>query len=170
MKHLRTRISTHALHLRSPSSCVVATDTCFPISAGHLQCFQFPECQITEAMFRVDQPPEWVESDQCNNCRTYFGPITRKHHCRNCGNIFCNACSSNDDPIPKFGYEKPVRTCDSCHVVLQSGGADAAAIAQQIGGVSGGVPSGPSAAEAEAIRQREEDDLMQAIAQSLHIQ
>lgn len=40
--------------------------------------FQFPECTVTEAMFRVDQAPDWIDSDQCYGCRTAFGPITRK--------------------------------------------------------------------------------------------
>lgn len=40
--------------------------------------FQFPECTVTEAMFRVDQPPDWVEADNCYGCRAAFGPITRK--------------------------------------------------------------------------------------------
>eukprot|EP01134_Creolimax_fragrantissima_P003548 CFRG3548T1 len=142
-----------------------------------MEGFQFPECRVTEAMFRVDQAPEWLEGDQCYNCRTYFGPITRKHHCRNCGQIFCNSCSSYEAAIPKYGYEKAVRVCSGCHTLLQNGQHDSKSVPQnavstsEYGKVVGGggeVPS--SAAEGEALRQREEDELMQAIAQSLHIQ
>ncbi|EPQ06943.1 RUN and FYVE domain-containing protein 1 [Myotis brandtii] len=39
-----------------------------------------------------------------------------KHHCRNCGHIFCNTCSSNELALPS--YPKPVRVCDSCHTLL----------------------------------------------------
>ncbi|KAG9490893.1 hypothetical protein GDO78_006300 [Eleutherodactylus coqui] len=39
-----------------------------------------------------------------------------KHHCRNCGDIFCNTCSSNELSLPS--YPKPVRVCDTCHNLL----------------------------------------------------
>ncbi|CAB1338584.1 unnamed protein product [Coregonus sp. 'balchen'] len=38
------------------------------------------------------------------------------HHCRNCGEIFCNACSDNELPLP--ASPKPVRVCDTCHALL----------------------------------------------------
>ncbi len=28
--------------------------------------------------------------DNCMKCKTVFGVIDRKHHCRDCGRIFCN--------------------------------------------------------------------------------
>ena len=39
-----------------------------------------------------------------------------QHHCRNCGDIFCNECSDNKMPLPSSA--KPVRVCDNCHTVL----------------------------------------------------
>lgn len=39
-----------------------------------------------------------------------------QHHCRNCGEIFCNACSDNELPLP--ASPKPVRVCDTCHALL----------------------------------------------------
>uniref|UniRef100_A0A2D4LPQ1 FYVE-type domain-containing protein n=1 Tax=Micrurus spixii TaxID=129469 RepID=A0A2D4LPQ1_9SAUR len=39
-----------------------------------------------------------------------------EHHCRNCGHIFCNTCSSNELALPS--YPKPVRVCDTCHTLL----------------------------------------------------
>ncbi|XP_030069034.1 RUN and FYVE domain-containing protein 1 isoform X2 [Microcaecilia unicolor] len=39
-----------------------------------------------------------------------------KHHCRNCGDIFCNSCSNNELSLPS--YPKPVRVCDACHTLL----------------------------------------------------
>ncbi|KAG5323478.1 RUFY3 protein, partial [Acromyrmex heyeri] len=41
-----------------------------------------------------------------------------QHHCRNCGNIFCNACSDNTTVLPNSA--KPVRVCDECYVFLVS--------------------------------------------------
>ena len=32
--------------------------------------------------------------DLCQDCRTRFSSFTRKHHCRFCGDIFCDSCTS----------------------------------------------------------------------------
>lgn len=37
-----------------------------------------------------------------------------QHHCRNCGLVFCDTCSSTSMPIPRYGYSEPVRVCDDC--------------------------------------------------------
>ncbi|XP_011302042.1 RUN and FYVE domain-containing protein 2 isoform X2 [Fopius arisanus] len=52
----------------------------------------------------------------CKGCTREFNITRRKHHCRNCGKIFCNACS--DNTIAMSNSAKPVRVCDECHVFL----------------------------------------------------
>jgi hypothetical protein len=48
--------------------------------------------------------------------------ITQKHHCRNCGRIFCEDCSNRKSPLPIYGYpeDQPVRLCESCWIVRRS--------------------------------------------------
>ncbi|EPY87656.1 RUN and FYVE domain-containing protein 1 [Camelus ferus] len=80
----------------------------------------------------------WLKDDEathCKQCEKEFSisrrkvrgvdlhPLTQgmswrpaQHHCRNCGHIFCNTCSSNELALPS--YPKPVRVCDSCHTLL----------------------------------------------------
>lgn len=61
----------------------------------------------------------WLKDDEatsCKQCEKEFSISRRKHHCRNCGDIFCNNCSSNELALPS--YPKPVRICDSCHTLL----------------------------------------------------
>ncbi|XP_075849834.1 RUN and FYVE domain-containing protein 1 isoform X2 [Microcebus murinus] len=61
----------------------------------------------------------WLKDDEathCKQCEKEFSISRRKHHCRNCGHIFCNTCSSNELALPS--YPKPVRVCDSCHTLL----------------------------------------------------
>ncbi|XP_037762002.1 RUN and FYVE domain-containing protein 1 isoform X8 [Chelonia mydas] len=64
----------------------------------------------------------WLKDDEathCKQCEKEFSISRRKvvvHHCRNCGDIFCNTCSSNELALPS--YPKPVRVCDACHTLL----------------------------------------------------
>lgn len=51
--------------------------------------------------------------------RSRFSLTNRKHHCRCCGQLFCQKCSSKKSTIPKFGIEKPVRVCDNCCNILE---------------------------------------------------
>jgi len=60
---------------------------------------------------------EWVPDSECENCvacGTQFTLLRRRHHCRNCGRIFCDQCSRNVLPLPELGYERPVRVCNAC--------------------------------------------------------
>lgn len=61
----------------------------------------------------------WLKDDEathCKQCEKEFSISRRKHHCRHCGHIFCNTCSSNELALPS--YPRPVRVCDSCHTLL----------------------------------------------------
>ncbi|XP_046366555.1 RUN and FYVE domain-containing protein 2-like isoform X2 [Haliotis rufescens] len=62
---------------------------------------------------------QWVGDNaatSCKQCSKDFSISRRKHHCRNCGDIFCNECSDNKMPLPSSS--KPVRVCDSCQALL----------------------------------------------------
>lgn len=67
-----------------------------------------------------DQPKKptlWVPDHAANNCmkcNTAFWFGRRKHHCRNCGRLFCSECSENSAPIPTEQLYHPVRVCDGC--------------------------------------------------------
>ncbi|KAI8882055.1 hypothetical protein K501DRAFT_334324 [Backusella circina FSU 941] len=62
--------------------------------------------------------PLWVNDLDvvyCTSCNAPFGTLKRRHHCRNCGNIFCHECSARKVPLPQLGYgTKPVRVCSGC--------------------------------------------------------
>ncbi|CAG01108.1 unnamed protein product [Tetraodon nigroviridis] len=78
----------------------------------------FPEFKESDAMFAAEKAPDWVDAEECHRCRVQFGVMTRKHHCRACGQIFCGKCSSKYSTIPKFGIEKEVRVCEPCFELL----------------------------------------------------
>ncbi|XP_076448857.1 hepatocyte growth factor-regulated tyrosine kinase substrate-like [Babylonia areolata] len=79
-----------------------------------MEGYQFPVLKEADAMFMSEKAPEWKDGETCTRCRVQFGMVQRKHHCRNCGEVFCNKCSSKNSIIPKFGIEREVRVCDSC--------------------------------------------------------
>uniref|UniRef100_A0A8C6Q2A1 phosphatidylinositol-3,5-bisphosphate 3-phosphatase n=1 Tax=Nothobranchius furzeri TaxID=105023 RepID=A0A8C6Q2A1_NOTFU len=56
---------------------------------------------------------------QCYGCESRFWLATRKHHCRNCGNVFCASCCDQKIPVPSQQLFEPSRVCRSCYSSLQ---------------------------------------------------
>lgn len=64
--------------------------------------------------------PEIVPNESttaCQQCGKEFYLFLRQHHCRLCGNIFCDACSKSRATFPdhfSFPSGAPQRVCDAC--------------------------------------------------------
>ncbi|XP_062854951.1 myotubularin-related protein 3 isoform X2 [Trichomycterus rosablanca] len=56
---------------------------------------------------------------QCYGCERGFWLATRKHHCRNCGNVFCASCCDQKIPVPSQQLFEPSRVCKACFSNLQ---------------------------------------------------
>lgn len=63
----------------------------------------------------------WIpdaEASICMHCRkTQFTVLNRRHHCRKCGAVVCNPCSSKKFLLPAQS-SKPLRVCLSCYDTL----------------------------------------------------
>lgn len=66
-----------------------------------------------------------AESSVCDEatCTRYFGYFTRRHHCRRCGNIFCDLHSPYVIPLDQDANYHPkgtrVRSCEHCFTDFQ---------------------------------------------------
>ena len=68
------------------------------------------------------EPPPWIPSNAvtaCMKCKDIFTLQWHRHHCRNCGHVICERCSSKFIPLPEFGFDKPARVCDPCHAIIE---------------------------------------------------
>jgi hypothetical protein len=67
--------------------------------------------------------PAWVPDEavsQCRSCDKAFDFFNRKHHCRNCGQIFCASCTPTTKLLPShFGVREPQRVCRGCAAELE---------------------------------------------------
>ncbi|CAM4735226.1 unnamed protein product [Leuciscus chuanchicus] len=65
--------------------------------------------------------PIWIPDHRvtmCMICTSEFTLAWRRHHCRACGKVVCQACSTNEQPL-KYMKNRLARVCDLCFSALQ---------------------------------------------------
>jgi hypothetical protein len=57
----------------------------------------------------------------CNKCSVKFTLFKRRHHCRNCGKVFCDACTQGKYTLQNLGYDAKVaeRVCSGCEAAAK---------------------------------------------------
>ena len=72
---------------------------------------------------RPRAPSAWIPDERvqrCFGCSALFSFLRRKHHCRLCGRVFCDACTAYREKVPVWHHKKmefrdaPQRMCASC--------------------------------------------------------
>jgi hypothetical protein len=75
-----------------------------------------PKKKLTSSTsFPFDSDARWTpnsESRVCMLCDCAFTLVKRRHHCRRCGLLVCNACSLRR--VVTNGMTIPQRICDKC--------------------------------------------------------
>nr|XP_045608689.1 zinc finger FYVE domain-containing protein 1-like isoform X1 [Procambarus clarkii]XP_045608690.1 zinc finger FYVE domain-containing protein 1-like isoform X1 [Procambarus clarkii]XP_045608691.1 zinc finger FYVE domain-containing protein 1-like isoform X1 [Procambarus clarkii]XP_045608692.1 zinc finger FYVE domain-containing protein 1-like isoform X1 [Procambarus clarkii] len=60
-------------------------------------------------------PAYWTPNHLCTHCKMCRELLDTIHHCRKCGEGFCDSCSDVKMPVPEMGWgEEPVRVCKNC--------------------------------------------------------
>ncbi|GIY88146.1 hepatocyte growth factor-regulated tyrosine kinase substrate [Caerostris extrusa] len=135
-----------------------------------MEGYKFQAPRESEAMFVAYTAPEWADGSCCHRCRTQFTVVQRKHHCRNCGQIFCHKCSSRTCPIPRFGIEKDVRVCEGCweniNKPLTTVPKSVSPNPEQSPTSSSQESSGPKSKSAAELKEEEDLQLALALSQS----
>ena len=66
----------------------------------------------------IDSTSHWVDDKlvhHCTHCRSMFTFLFRKHHCRSCGNIFCDPCTNQKRSFGVTTQTKKLqRVCIDC--------------------------------------------------------
>uniref|UniRef100_A0A674AUK1 FYVE, RhoGEF and PH domain containing 6 n=1 Tax=Salmo trutta TaxID=8032 RepID=A0A674AUK1_SALTR len=84
--------------------------------------------------------PIWIpdlRATMCMVCTCEFTVTWRRHHCRACGKVVCQTCSSNKFYL-EYLKNQPARVCDHCFVKLQENSDRVASGALSPTGRSGG--------------------------------
>lgn len=64
-----------------------------------------------------EEKDHWVPDEavsKCTGCGADFGAFNRRHHCRNCGDIYCDKCTQGRTPLTAEENAQAVRVCDRC--------------------------------------------------------
>lgn len=65
---------------------------------------------------------KWQDGDRCMKCGKGFNLFVRKHHCRHCGRLLCDGCTSNRVKMPNIGFDTAERVCLDCLEDARNGG------------------------------------------------
>ncbi|CAE5958016.1 unnamed protein product [Arabidopsis arenosa] len=64
-----------------------------------------------------EEKDHWVPDEavsKCTSCGSDFGAFIRRHHCRNCGDVFCDKCTQGRIALTAEDNAPQVRVCDRC--------------------------------------------------------
>ncbi|XP_014241628.1 lateral signaling target protein 2 homolog [Cimex lectularius] len=89
------------------------------VNDENIECCERGEDAVEWGERETQPAPSWVPDQaapSCMYCTSPFTVVRRRHHCRNCGKVFCARCSSNSVPLPRYGHLKPVRVCNRCFI------------------------------------------------------
>ncbi|KAK1439215.1 hypothetical protein QVD17_05031 [Tagetes erecta] len=129
----KSSIDTIARRVRLKSNSYTTTKILDMVAAASFQLKEMDGVTISEQQPAEKKKsfPDWINlmkptneekdhwvpdeaSTKCTACSTYFGAFVRRHHCRNCGDIFCDKCTQGRIALTAEENAQQVRVCDQC--------------------------------------------------------
>ncbi|XP_067043559.1 hepatocyte growth factor-regulated tyrosine kinase substrate-like isoform X2 [Acropora muricata] len=178
-EQILSMIQTWSIAFRKEPKYKIVQDT---FNLMRMEGYKFPSVnESSDALFTAETAPEWAEGDVCHMCRVKFSTFQRQHHCRNCGQVFCQKCSSRVSIIPQYGIEREVRVCDPCFYKLnpsaskseegskksESASSDKDLPPEYLNSPLSRESQTPAKKTAKEIQEEEEEELQLALALSL---
>jgi len=73
--------------------------------------------------WQISSDEHWTNDAEAKNCANptcgvKFSVLERRHHCRECGGVYCSRCSTHRIPLEHLGFTQSVRVCDGCYAKL----------------------------------------------------
>ncbi|XP_069124433.1 WD repeat and FYVE domain-containing protein 3-like isoform X2 [Argopecten irradians] len=123
----RSKLTMHTAYERKDNKDPAAV-TAIAVSKDHKTVY------VGDAKGRIfswtvtDQPGKvvadhWMKDDgaeTCPTCNVRFSFAERRHHCRNCGQVFCSRCSKYETEIRRLRILRPVRVCQACYNIIKA--------------------------------------------------
>ncbi|XP_068632967.1 WD repeat and FYVE domain-containing protein 3 isoform X2 [Battus philenor] len=129
---LRGKLTMHTAYERRDNACpaavtaVAAARTGRGLAVGDARgrIFRWSAPDMSSASGAKGGPADhWIRDDTapfCTQCQVRFTALERRHHCRECGAVFCGRCSRYEAPVRRLRALRPVRVCQRCHDNIHS--------------------------------------------------
>ncbi|KAG1679752.1 WD repeat and FYVE domain-containing protein 3 [Nymphon striatum] len=122
----RSKLTMHTAFNRK-DNCDPAAITALAISKDHKTVYVGESKGHIFSWSVTDHPgrviaDHWIRDEvveSCLGCGVKFTFAERRHHCRNCGQVFCSRCSKFESEISRLKLLKPVRVCKKCFLMLK---------------------------------------------------
>uniref|UniRef100_A0A671SGL1 phosphatidylinositol-3,5-bisphosphate 3-phosphatase n=1 Tax=Sinocyclocheilus anshuiensis TaxID=1608454 RepID=A0A671SGL1_9TELE len=108
----------------SQTSCSCVTQTSLPDGENNMESGCLQRCGKTDLLSESSweqieqQEAEWFSghaASRCYGCERTFWLAARKHHCRNCGNVFCASCCDQKVAVSSQQLREHSHVCQACY-------------------------------------------------------
>ncbi|XP_072939310.1 WD repeat and FYVE domain-containing protein 3 [Epargyreus clarus] len=124
---LRGKLTMHTAFERRDNACPAAVTAAAAARSGRGlavgdargRIFRWSAPDMSSSSGAKGGPADhWIRDDTapyCTQCQVRFTALERRHHCRECGAVFCGRCSRYEAPVRRLRALRPVRVCQRCH-------------------------------------------------------
>ncbi|XP_073949629.1 WD repeat and FYVE domain containing 3 bchs isoform X5 [Choristoneura fumiferana] len=127
---LRGKLTMHTAYERRDNACPASVTALAAARSGRGLAVGDARGRIfrwsapdTSSATKGGPADHWIRDDTapyCTQCQVRFTALERRHHCRECGAVFCGRCSRYEAPVRRLRALRPVRVCQRCHDAIHA--------------------------------------------------